>query len=108
MLKSFLHLLALPDLRVFVFTVEVVLVKETLTEMLLFNLVKNWYILFIFHYFNSFFHEFFFNKNLIFFLGFLKVAKRLKLVYGGGSIGLMGLVSQTVHQGGGHVIGYKT
>ncbi|CAO2815716.1 unnamed protein product [Amaranthus hypochondriacus] len=38
-------------------------------------------------------------------LGQQLVAKRLKLVYGGGSIGLMGLVSQTVHQGGGHVIG---
>ncbi|KAL2936911.1 Cytokinin riboside 5'-monophosphate phosphoribohydrolase LOG5 [Bienertia sinuspersici] len=39
-------------------------------------------------------------------LGQELVAKRLNLVYGGGSIGLMGLVSQTVHQGGGHVIGY--
>lgn len=38
-------------------------------------------------------------------LGQELVAKRLNLVYGGGSIGLMGLVSQTVHQGGGHVIG---
>ncbi|KAI7725039.1 hypothetical protein M8C21_001270, partial [Ambrosia artemisiifolia] len=33
------------------------------------------------------------------------VAKRLDLVYGGGSIGLMGLVSQAVHCGGGHVLG---
>uniref|UniRef100_A0A803MCG0 Cytokinin riboside 5'-monophosphate phosphoribohydrolase n=1 Tax=Chenopodium quinoa TaxID=63459 RepID=A0A803MCG0_CHEQI len=38
-------------------------------------------------------------------LGQQLVEKRLNLVYGGGSIGLMGLVSQTVHQGGGHVIG---
>ncbi|KAJ8432223.1 hypothetical protein Cgig2_032429 [Carnegiea gigantea] len=38
-------------------------------------------------------------------LGQELVAKRLDLVYGGGSIGLMGLVSQTVHHGGGHVIG---
>jgi hypothetical protein len=29
-------------------------------------------------------------------------------VYGGGSIGLMGLVSQAVHDGGRHVIGYTT
>ncbi|KAM7496938.1 hypothetical protein LguiA_021352 [Lonicera macranthoides] len=36
-----------------------------------------------------------------------KVAKRLDLVYGGGSIGLMGLVSQVVYIGGGHVIGGK-
>ncbi|KAI3745483.1 hypothetical protein L1987_58597 [Smallanthus sonchifolius] len=33
------------------------------------------------------------------------VAKRLDLVYGGGSIGLMGLISQAVHCGGGHVLG---
>nr|GEZ84039.1 cytokinin riboside 5'-monophosphate phosphoribohydrolase LOG5-like [Tanacetum cinerariifolium] len=33
------------------------------------------------------------------------VEKRLDLVYGGGSIGLMGLISQTVHCGGGHVLG---
>ncbi|XP_022999748.1 cytokinin riboside 5'-monophosphate phosphoribohydrolase LOG1-like [Cucurbita maxima] len=33
------------------------------------------------------------------------VSRRLDLVYGGGSIGLMGLVSQEVHNGGGHVIG---
>ncbi|KAL0383874.1 UNVERIFIED_CONTAM: Cytokinin riboside 5'-monophosphate phosphoribohydrolase LOG5 [Sesamum radiatum] len=36
---------------------------------------------------------------------YLKVAKRLDLVYGGGSIGLMGLVAQAVHAGGGHVLG---
>ncbi|XP_062164183.1 cytokinin riboside 5'-monophosphate phosphoribohydrolase LOG5-like [Alnus glutinosa] len=33
------------------------------------------------------------------------VSRRLDLVYGGGSIGLMGLVSQEVHRGGGHVLG---
>ncbi|KAK4802162.1 hypothetical protein SAY86_000521 [Trapa natans] len=33
------------------------------------------------------------------------VARRLDLVYGGGSIGLMGLVSQAVHRGGGNVLG---
>ncbi|KAL7590067.1 cytokinin riboside 5'-monophosphate phosphoribohydrolase LOG5 [Lactuca sativa] len=33
------------------------------------------------------------------------VEKRLDLVYGGGSIGLMGLISQAVHCGGGHVLG---
>ncbi|KAL5788953.1 hypothetical protein ACOSP7_005902 [Xanthoceras sorbifolium] len=33
------------------------------------------------------------------------VDRRLDLVYGGGSIGLMGLVSQAVHQAGGHVLG---
>ncbi|WCJ44351.1 Cytokinin riboside 5'-monophosphate phosphoribohydrolase LOG5 [Euphorbia peplus] len=38
-------------------------------------------------------------------LGQELVSKRLDLVYGGGSIGLMGLVSQEVHRGGGHVIG---
>ncbi|KAF9622274.1 hypothetical protein IFM89_030316 [Coptis chinensis] len=38
-------------------------------------------------------------------LGELLVAKKLNLVYGGGSVGLMGLVSQAVHSGGGHVLG---
>ncbi|CAK9165843.1 unnamed protein product [Ilex paraguariensis] len=39
-------------------------------------------------------------------LGQELVSRRLDLVYGGGSIGLMGLVSQAVHRGGGHVLGY--
>ncbi|OVA10880.1 Cytokinin riboside 5'-monophosphate phosphoribohydrolase LOG [Macleaya cordata] len=38
-------------------------------------------------------------------LGKELVSRRLNLVYGGGSVGLMGLVSQAVHQGGGHVLG---
>ncbi|EFH47279.1 predicted protein [Arabidopsis lyrata subsp. lyrata] len=33
------------------------------------------------------------------------VMRKIDLVYGGGSIGLMGLVSQAVHDGGRHVIG---
>ncbi|PON64306.1 Cytokinin riboside 5'-monophosphate phosphoribohydrolase [Parasponia andersonii] len=33
------------------------------------------------------------------------VSRRLDLVYGGGSIGLMGLVSQAIHRGGGNVLG---
>lgn len=37
---------------------------------------------------------------------YLKVEKRIDLVYGGGSVGLMGLVSQAVHDGGRHVLGY--
>lgn len=37
---------------------------------------------------------------------FLKVSRNIDLVYGGGSIGLMGLVSQAVHDGGRHVIGW--
>jgi len=35
----------------------------------------------------------------------IKVSRNIDLVYGGGSIGLMGLVSQAVHDGGRHVIG---
>lgn len=35
----------------------------------------------------------------------LKVARSIDLVYGGGSIGLMGLISQAVYGGGRHVIG---
>ncbi|CAI0452981.1 unnamed protein product [Linum tenue] len=37
--------------------------------------------------------------------GFLKVSRNIDLVYGGGSIGLMGLISQAVYEGGRHVIG---
>ncbi|PHT51901.1 Cytokinin riboside 5'-monophosphate phosphoribohydrolase LOG3 [Capsicum baccatum] len=38
-------------------------------------------------------------------LGKELVLRNIDLVYGGGSIGLMGLVSQAVHDGGRHVIG---
>ncbi|KAK8551682.1 hypothetical protein V6N13_120129 [Hibiscus sabdariffa] len=38
-------------------------------------------------------------------LGQELVSRNLDLVYGGGSVGLMGLVSQEVHRGGGHVLG---
>ncbi|KAK8580776.1 hypothetical protein V6N13_143836 [Hibiscus sabdariffa] len=38
-------------------------------------------------------------------LGRELVSRKLDLVYGGGSVGLMGLVSQEVHRGGGHVLG---
>jgi predicted Rossmann-fold nucleotide-binding protein len=36
----------------------------------------------------------------------LQVERTIDLVYGGGSVGLMGLVSQAVHKGGRHVLGY--
>lgn len=36
----------------------------------------------------------------------LQVERRIDLVYGGGSVGLMGLVSQAVHDGGRHVLGF--
>ncbi|KAL6207019.1 hypothetical protein ACLB2K_024264 [Fragaria x ananassa] len=38
-------------------------------------------------------------------LGEELVSKDIDLVYGGGSIGLMGLISQAVHDGGRHVLG---
>ncbi|KAK7345253.1 hypothetical protein VNO77_15848 [Canavalia gladiata] len=38
-------------------------------------------------------------------LGKELVERRIDLVYGGGSLGLMGLVSQVVHDGGRHVLG---
>ncbi|PNY03451.1 cytokinin riboside 5'-monophosphate phosphoribohydrolase [Trifolium pratense] len=38
-------------------------------------------------------------------LGRELVSRNIDLVYGGGSIGLMGLISQAVYNGGGHVIG---
>ncbi|XP_022980902.1 cytokinin riboside 5'-monophosphate phosphoribohydrolase LOG3-like [Cucurbita maxima] len=50
------------------------------------------------------------GKNPSYQLGALQLAQQLverniDLVYGGGSIGLMGLVSQAVHDGGCHVLG---
>lgn len=36
----------------------------------------------------------------------LQVQRKIDLVYGGGSVGLMGLISQTVYDGGCHVLGY--
>jgi len=44
------------------------------------------------------------NRWLLFVCA-LQVARSVDLVYGGGSIGLMGLVSQAVYDGGRHVIG---
>ncbi|OVA07118.1 Cytokinin riboside 5'-monophosphate phosphoribohydrolase LOG [Macleaya cordata] len=41
-------------------------------------------------------------------LGKELVEKKIDLVYGGGSVGLMGLVSQAVHDGGRHVLGFLT
>lgn len=38
-------------------------------------------------------------------LGKELVSRNIDLVYGGGSVGLMGLVSQAVHEGGRHVLG---
>ncbi|PIA28096.1 hypothetical protein AQUCO_07200016v1 [Aquilegia coerulea] len=38
-------------------------------------------------------------------LGKELVERKIDLVYGGGSVGLMGLVSQAVHDGGRHVLG---
>ncbi|XP_031254617.1 cytokinin riboside 5'-monophosphate phosphoribohydrolase LOG5-like [Pistacia vera] len=38
-------------------------------------------------------------------LGQELVSRKLDLVYGGGSVGLMGLISQEVHRGGGRVLG---
>ncbi len=34
-----------------------------------------------------------------------QVRRKIDLVYGGGSIGLMGKIAETVHAGGNHVIG---
>jgi cytokinin riboside 5'-monophosphate phosphoribohydrolase len=34
-----------------------------------------------------------------------QVERGIDLVYGGGSVGLMGLISGAVHNGGGHVLG---
>uniref|UniRef100_A0A0A9D913 Cytokinin riboside 5'-monophosphate phosphoribohydrolase n=1 Tax=Arundo donax TaxID=35708 RepID=A0A0A9D913_ARUDO len=38
-------------------------------------------------------------------LGHQLVERGINLVYGGGSVGLMGLISRAVHNGGGHVLG---
>lgn len=46
------------------------------------------------------------NSCLNIYMYLLKVERRIDLVYGGGSVGLMGLISQAVHDGGRHVLGY--
>ncbi|EFJ14638.1 hypothetical protein SELMODRAFT_412786 [Selaginella moellendorffii] len=38
-------------------------------------------------------------------LGKELVGRKIDLVYGGGNVGLMGLIAQAVHEGGGHVTG---
>eukprot|EP01018_Ginkgo_biloba_P031253 Gb_18238 [translate_table: standard] len=40
-------------------------------------------------------------------LGKELVERRIDLVYGGGSFGLMGLISKTVYNGGCHVLGFR-
>lgn len=49
----------------------------------------------------------FFVGCLFFYLRlfFFQVRRKIDLIYGGGSVGLMGLVSKTVHDGGCHVLG---
>ncbi|KAL2649401.1 hypothetical protein R1flu_017529 [Riccia fluitans] len=44
-------------------------------------------------------------KNVALDLGKEMVKRQINLVYGGGSVGLMGQIAETVHEGGGHVIG---
>jgi hypothetical protein len=48
------------------------------------------------------------SRSLAGFRGFspLQVARGIDLVYGGGSVGLMGLIAQTVLDGGCSVLGY--
>ncbi|KAL3701532.1 hypothetical protein R1sor_019554 [Riccia sorocarpa] len=44
-------------------------------------------------------------RNVALDLGKEMVKRQINLVYGGGSVGLMGQIAGTVHEGGGHVIG---
>ncbi|TYH66230.1 cytokinin riboside 5'-monophosphate phosphoribohydrolase LOG8 isoform X2 [Gossypium hirsutum] len=46
-----------------------------------------------------------FLADRVFALLLLYVKRKLDLVYGGGSVGLMGLISKTVYDGGCHVLG---
>lgn len=90
--------------------VAVVLGREIVTEMLPLNLPKSWYRGSTFHSATCSWFSFSVistKVSLFLFLFDMKVERRLDLVYGGGSIGLMGLVSQAVHQGGGNVLGYN-
>ncbi|XP_014618526.2 cytokinin riboside 5'-monophosphate phosphoribohydrolase LOG7 isoform X1 [Glycine max] len=50
-------------------------------------------------------HFFFSILNFFSLCKVYMVERRIDLVYGGGSVGLMGLVSQAVHDGGRHVLG---
>lgn len=49
------------------------------------------------------------SRSVAGFRGFwtLQVARGINLVYGGGSVGLMGLIAQTVLDGGCSVLGYR-
>ena len=85
----------------YVFSVEAAVGRETATETLLLNWLKNWY-----SNSPSLFQSVFISDFFFFFFFLVKVKRGLDLVYGGGSVGLMGLVSQEVHRGGGHVLGY--
>lgn len=90
-------------------SVEAVKATKIPTSKLLFNLPKSWYI-------NYYILLLFFIllilgiykiiKHIYVYDCVCKVSRRLDLVYGGGSVGLMGVVSQEVHRGGRHVVGY--
>ena len=45
------------------------------------------------------------SSTMVFWDWELQVERRMDLIYGGGSVGLMGLVSQKVYDGGCHVLG---
>lgn len=45
------------------------------------------------------------SLRVVLYLSIFQVQRNIDLVYGGGSVGLMGLVSQAVHDGGRHVLG---
>lgn len=65
--------------------------------MLLLILEENWWVLLLF--------EFFVGCFFLFTFVLFQVRRKIDLIYGGGSVGLMGLVSKTVHDGGCHVLG---
>jgi len=57
------------------------------------------------HLFGSWMAGFARTVSLVNLYAYQQVARKVDLVYGGGSLGLMGEVSEAVHKGGGHVIG---
>ena len=95
-----------PDSRLCAYFVEVVLRRGKATEIPPLNYPKNCYsVNLIFINKNRFFYSSTDSRFSLFYVFEFQVAKNLDLVYGGGSIGLMGLVSKAVHHARGNVIG---
>lgn len=65
----------------------------------------NWYRFFFYRFQIPITRSIYLNDDDFYLFNFIQVRRKIDLVYGGGSVGLMGLISQAVHDGGCHVLG---